>query len=227
LLLVPFFTITLIIVERIKNIRMSSFFKDFMGFVGGYKISETYLVAAGGGAIMAFWAAESYHKPIYFTGYLVLAIVGPFLYNMVVDVVNHLKSGAAYTNASVENMVSFLTYYPKTSIAYFGFAFTLLTALFATSNGVSPIFTGWILIIGMGATAATILGYLLMSMLNKFMPLLNAVIKMLDVIEKMIGTIDDVIQSFVDVINSVTSVFQTLAGIINSILGGFNDLMHL
>jgi len=162
------------------------FLTSLKNYIAGYHISQEYLIAAGGGAIVAFWAAETYHHPIYFTGYLVLAVFAPYAYSLFREIINHIVKGTEYTNGSVENMVAFMTDYPKTSIAYIGFTMTMIVAAFATSHGVSSTQVGWMLLIGMLATASFIMLYFLMSLLQMFMPLLKVVLKMLDTIEAML-----------------------------------------
>jgi len=132
-------------------------------------------------------------------------------------VANHVINGVEYTNASVENMVAFLTDYPKTSIAYFGFIFTMIVAAFATSHGVGPTMVGWMLLIGLTATATFIAFYMLMDLLNVFKPILDVLLKMLDTIDEMLKVVDNLLESIVKVVDSITSVFKTIADTINSI----------
>jgi len=200
------------------------FLTSLKNYIAGYHISQEYLIAAGGGAIVAFWAAETYHHPIYFTGYLVLAVFAPYAYSLFREIINHIVKGTEYTNGSVENMVAFMTDYPKTSIAYIGFTMTMIVAAFATSHGVSSTQVGWMLLIGMLATASFIMFYFLMSLLQMFMPLLKVVLKMLDTIEAMLKVVDKLLQAVVKVVDSITSVLKTFASIINNVMGMFSHI---
>lgn len=182
-----------------SGFRSGGFLSGMMDWIDKYYIiTKQYVFGVAVGGLMALWLSTQLQEPIIFTGFAVLATIGPIVINLAYDLANQ-------TTETGKEIYDFLNESPKTAVVYTGFTMTMVAAITAMIADSPPYVVGWILLLGMFGTVASVLMVFLLEVFEVVQPLLDIIIEILDLLVKLMDM-------WINLINEVFSVFESILG---------------
>ena len=129
-----------------------------------------------------------------------LATVGPIL----IKVVYEIGQG---TSEMGLNLRKYLEESPKTAVVYTGFTMTMIATLTAFLADSPDYVVGWILLLGMFGTVASVLLVLLLEVFEVVEPLLNVVVEILEILARLMDLWIKLLEEVFGLVDKVLGVF--------------------
>ena len=182
-----------------SKFKSGGFIEGVMKYIDQYYvITKQYVFGVAVGGVMSLWLSTQLQEPIIFTGFAVLATIGPIVINLLYDLANQ-------TSETGKEIYGFLISSPKTAVVYTGFTMTMVAAITAMIADSPPYVVGWILLLGMFGTVASVLTVFLLEVFEAVEPLFDIIIEILNILVKLMDM-------WIKLIEEIFGVFESIAG---------------